>query len=390
MALKDINSPFKEELEPQVNAYMSDMLEKMGSLIGQKMTLRSFTMNFGQFKDFFRKYSKKSMLTKIKWEGKEGSICIVNPLDVCIAMSGIMWTFPPVQILEKIKGKEFDGELPEVYQEISNQFYGALSQLISERRDPAAQLKLETTEDFPINGSKNELVAGPEENCVLVYAEITVGELEFDNRYLLFVVGEDVLPAFFDVDNIENLGKEDEGDEGGLIGGSFEKTPVTNIMVTDFPTIDIEQTVGDAYDIMVEKELEYLPVVNDEGKVLRMVSKNNIEILKSVFFDAPGMEERQARVMCIPLSMVNKNQELFYVTPDDMADLALKMMVMYRIHAIPVLNEERVMQGMLTSLQCMGLLVGASEGVVVESELTSKAETEGDEENSENPETLES
>lgn len=129
----------------------------------------------------------------------------------------------------------------------------------------------------------------------------------------------------------------------------FEKIPVAEVMDRDCPKIEIEKTVGDLWDLMEEKQLDVLPIVEDEKRVVRMVTRNNIEIMKSVFFDAPGMEERRSRLMCLPLNVVNQGQELKSIKASETLDKALDLMIKNKIHSLPVVDDAGLLQGLLTS-----------------------------------------
>lgn len=50
----------------------------------------------------------------------------------------------------------------------------------------------------------------------------------------------------------------------------------SDVMTTDVVTISINATVSDAATIMVDKKLDRLPVVDDEGELVGMVTKADI------------------------------------------------------------------------------------------------------------------
>lgn len=147
-------------------------------------------------------------------------------------------------------------------------------------------------------------------------------------------------------------GTSAEDGRGELLGPSvkaeLEKVTVADAMVKDYPRLNAEKTVGDAWDLMEENQVDALPITEDD-RVTRVITRNNIEIMKSIFFDAPGMEERQSRIMCIPLNTVNQGQELQTIKSTETLDKALALMVEKRIHSLPALDDAGAYQGMLTS-----------------------------------------
>jgi predicted transcriptional regulator len=67
-------------------------------------------------------------------------------------------------------------------------------------------------------------------------------------------------------------------------------------MMTNYPTIDIHKTLKEAYHLMMENKVDALPLI-ENNKVARVITRNNLEIIRSVFFDAPGQEERNKKIL---------------------------------------------------------------------------------------------
>lgn len=138
------------------------------------------------------------------------------------------------------------------------------------------------------------------------------------------------------------------GGAGPALKAELEKLLVSDFQDADHPRLDSEKTVGDAWDLMEEKRLDCLPIVDDD-RVSRVITRNNIETMKSVFFDAPGQQERQARILCMPLNVVNQGQELKTIKESESLDKALELLVQNRIHCLPVVDDAGVFKGMLTT-----------------------------------------
>ncbi len=156
---------------------------------------------------------------------------------------------------------------------------------------------------------------------------------------------------------------------------NFDQIPAEEIMTKDFPVIGIEKSVGDAYDLLVESKVDCLPIIQD-GKTVRMLTRNNLEIMRSIFFDAPGLEDRQARVMCLALSNLNQTQKLISALPKDTLKSVAELMTQNNIHSIPILNENSEFQGMITSLQILTLATTTAEAAAAPTpEVASTPET---------------
>ena len=140
-----------------------------------------------------------------------------------------------------------------------------------------------------------------------------------------------------------------EAPKGASLKAELEKILAADAMIVDHPKIDAEKTVGDVWDLMEEKQLDCLPIIEDETRVVRVITRNNLEIMKSVFFDAQGLEERQARIMCLPLNVVNQGQELKTIKTSENLAIALDLMCKNKIHSLPVIDDAGLFKGMLTS-----------------------------------------
>lgn len=342
----EIPANLNEALLAEMQAFAADALTKLKGFVGPEIKINTLKFFYGTNGDFFAQFKRRRFaLTRVSFDKKPGAVAILNSVEVAIAMAGYMWSLPAGTIGAKVKAKDFDDELQDIYKEVSSQMFNAVNQRAS-ARDPGALLKF-ATEDLPANGKRNDLL--DDDAYVMMLMDVCVGEQEPAPLYFLF--GESVMTAFFDAKF--SLGAEASG---AAAGPSLGAMPAAKAMIADYPVIDVDDTVGDAYELMEKKDVDCLPVIDEEGRVIRVVTKNNIEIMKSVFFNVPGVEERSARVMCVPLAMVNRTQELVSVGPEDTLAQAARLMVTHRIHAIPVVEDDGAFAGMITALQVLNLL----------------------------------
>ncbi|MBF0104112.1 MAG: CBS domain-containing protein [Deltaproteobacteria bacterium] len=127
------------------------------------------------------------------------------------------------------------------------------------------------------------------------------------------------------------------------------------VMEKRYPTIDASKQISDAYELMTELGLEYLPVVQDQ-RVVRVLTKNSIETIRSAHFDAPGQDQRVARLMCLPLSIVNNNQELITAKADDPVRKVMRVMSENKINSVPVVKDNGEIEGMITTHKILKLI----------------------------------
>lgn len=146
----------------------------------------------------------------------------------------------------------------------------------------------------------------------------------------------------------------------GLVDGKLEATPASRVLSRDYPTVDPEKSVGDAYDLMREQNVSSLPLVDEAGRVLRVITKRDIDVMQSVFIDLPGMEERKARIMCIPLSLVNQGQTLVTAKDTDRLDAVARLLIDKTLCSVPVVNADGHYKGMLTVFTLLDLMAPKS------------------------------
>ncbi len=338
MALGELEKSVLDEVEPQVGVYISELLKKIGILVNQPVKDESIEIKSGKFADFYKLNHQKFMLTKMSWDGKEGRLFFVYSMELAITLTGWMMGQPGPTIAEKAKTLAFDDELKEAFGEISNQMWGGINQLFIAKIDKDIHLSLDSTNELPEDGSKNaELI--DELNYLFVKVMVKVADLEAFP--LTFMISDNLASDVFGVALAGSAG-------GGFnMGAGLDKITAEQVMIPDYPSMEIKNTVGDAYDLMDEQKLAAL-ALTEEGKVVRMVTKNNLEVIRSVFFDAPGQEERISRLMCIPLKEVNTGQKLVKVKLSDNLKDVVAALLKSNVQSLPVVNETDEFAGMIT------------------------------------------
>ena len=346
MPLEPIDPSLLEQIQPQAEVYMEELMQKLGVLLNQTPKIEGLDYKHGSYADFFRLHQKKYMHSRMVWDGKPGKLHFLGTLEFSIVFSAFLMGQAEVAIAEKVAKKDFDDGLREAYGEVSNQLYGGLNQLFIAKIDKGIHLTLEHTGELPEDGSANTENFG-DDAYLFIIVDIKIGELK--NFTLIAALPDAHLPDIFGV----SLGGD--GGSGADLAKALDKMPAESIMDKTHPTMDIKQSIGDAYDLMEEKKVDTLPLTED-GKVVRVVTKNNIEIIRSIFFDAPGQEERISRLMCLPLAEVNRDQKLVLAKPQDSVKSIVQSLVKFNITSVPVVNEAGELAGMVTSNRVLELV----------------------------------
>jgi CBS domain-containing protein len=116
---------------------------------------------------------------------------------------------------------------------------------------------------------------------------------------------------------------------------------VKDIMTKDFISIDSKDTLYDAYSILKEKQISQIPIVTYGNQIMSMISKKIILNLILEDFDSGK------------LTMGKKLDEIYLpevITTDPMNDIrkVAKVMIKYRIDAIPIVDKKNTLIGIVS------------------------------------------
>lgn len=367
MALETIQESILEELQPQVETVAAEMMKKVAVLVGKKVQSGPVKLQHGSYDDFYRKNRAHMVMTKIAWDTQEGGLYFMSTKELAIVLAAYLLGKPENIVKDKVQNADFDEELVEVFNEVSNQICGIYNQVIAEMVDGGIHLTLKETMVLPANGSKNSKV---DADYFYLFASIPVtveGGFTFP---LHLVISKNFTKKLFEIDLGEwkkegatassdattTKGAPVPAGGGASISlGDFESVVASQVMISNFPSIHMKESIGEALDLMNAKGVDCLPVIEDD-RVVRIVTKNNAEIIRSVFFDAPGQEERISRLMSLPLNGINEDQELISTLPDTPLQEVLDLMVQNKISYIPVLTEEQALEGVITAHSVLAML----------------------------------
>ncbi|HVP94952.1 MAG TPA: homoserine O-acetyltransferase [Methanoregulaceae archaeon] len=122
-------------------------------------------------------------------------------------------------------------------------------------------------------------------------------------------------------------------------------TLVRDIMNRDVPTVAEGTSISNTAELMITKEINHLPVLSSQGTITGIVT--SWDIAKAVARGHHGLEEIMSR-------------DVISADPGDTIEIAAKKMEDHTISALPVIDEERKVIGIISS-EMISTLIGRYE-----------------------------
>jgi homoserine O-acetyltransferase len=129
-----------------------------------------------------------------------------------------------------------------------------------------------------------------------------------------------------------------------IMGRFLSHSVVADVMITDVPTIEEGSTTAVTARRMINQEVNHLPVLNACGQLVGIVT--SWDIAKAVARNYLWLDEIMSR-------------NVVTTTPDDPIESAAKKMEEHSISALPVIDENQHVIGLITS-DAISMLIGRS------------------------------
>jgi CBS domain-containing protein len=123
-----------------------------------------------------------------------------------------------------------------------------------------------------------------------------------------------------------------------LVGGRREKMRVRDVMVGSPAFCRTNNNLGEAVEILWNRNCGFLPVLDDQEKVIGVVTDRDISI-------AMGTRNRLAGEIVVGEVL---SPRLFYCKPEDDIHAALQVMAEKKVRRLPVVSHEGKLEGILT------------------------------------------
>ena len=131
--------------------------------------------------------------------------------------------------------------------------------------------------------------------------------------------------------------------------------PISKLMIKEVVTLQVGQPVSDARKLLKEKGFHHLPILDGE-KLVGVIS--NLDIVK-LTFDAYDTDERTMDVVLDDLFTLDKvmASNLVTVSHKDTVRSAVNLLSDGAFHALPVVDENGSLKGIVTSTDLIQYLM---------------------------------
>lgn len=133
---------------------------------------------------------------------------------------------------------------------------------------------------------------------------------------------------------------------------------VRDRMATNLITASPETTIFEAGEIMREKQIRHLPVVDSDGKLLGIVSDRDMRsAMPSVLLEAYDFESCKGKIeKCAVSEIMTENPLKIY--PHYTLQDSLLVIQKKKVGALPVVDENGVLKGILSTRDLLQAFVG--------------------------------
>lgn len=128
-------------------------------------------------------------------------------------------------------------------------------------------------------------------------------------------------------------------------------TPIRHIMTTDVISIKPTDTMDKVDRIFNTVDIHHLPVVSQDNQILGIISKSDYyQILHGfTLFKAPVSKTYNEAVLRSLLAKEVMTKQVATLHPDDSVSTAADYFRENRFHAIPIVDDDRILVGILST-----------------------------------------
>ena len=337
-----------------------------------------------------------------------GDVHLVFDVTTSIALTGLMMMMGEAIIQAQVKSREYNEEIQEGFQEVSNQVVGSMNELVEKKMPDGGHLFLESTElaefgsipatlrhdttyldasvdirvaDFP--SATGHWLLSKELAEVLLNIEID-GTPEEEERAVArqAAAHESTLPpteepeaspepdepvfeakedAKEDAEEEKSDAREPQRESPELAFPSASSVQYTTtdglpspddpgslkVLMTEVPfSMKEDDRVIQAINAMRQDGYRYIGVER-KGKLIRVVSQSDLRQIMGPFFGTKAMSPRDKAICTIPIGKLNESQQLIRAPIGGTINQAADLIKEFNLRALPVVSKTGVLRGFI-------------------------------------------
>lgn len=127
----------------------------------------------------------------------------------------------------------------------------------------------------------------------------------------------------------------------------MEKILVRDLMTQDVVALQADDTLATLRDLMYERRIRHMPVVDGEGRLIGLVSQR--DLLRNALIEQIRVPDAVEQAVLERLEVRDlMTTEIESVGPDDDVRVAAQILLDYKYGCVPVVASGRKLVGMLT------------------------------------------
>lgn len=379
-----------KKARPFFLSYFQKLASDLHTLIDAPVvcTLNGVTLLRGE-KDLSTLFEMDRSVAYVREDGLDtGDVHLVFDVTTSIALAGLMMMMGEAVIQSKIKIREYNDEIKEGFQEVSNQIVGALNDQIESQMEDGGHLIMESTAHVGFGDLPPTLDS--EVTYLSADVEIKVADLSIASAHWLLSKGlaEAILQLHVpgtpeeeaqgggglsgekgaesrsdggkttseaagavsagggDSGSDSDVGFESAFDVDGDLPAPDEPGSVKVVMTETPFSMKEDEPIKRAIVAMLQDGYRYIGIER-KGVLVRVISQSDLRQVMGPFYGSSAATARDKAIFNLPIGKLNERQKVITITVDGTINQAAGMMLGHKMRALPVVSSKGVIRGFI-------------------------------------------
>lgn len=133
--------------------------------------------------------------------------------------------------------------------------------------------------------------------------------------------------------------------------------PLKDIMISNPVTLNMDEPFIKVAQIFREKSIRHIPIVNDRGALIGIMSQRDFNRITSPKKDANGEYVYDMEELATYILKQHIIQKVITLSPDDTVETAVELMAEKKLGCIPIIDGNEHVIGIVTAIDMLKLLL---------------------------------